>query len=211
MGTEYKNRKKYNQKTHTLNYTPKTKSLQEIHNCGTITNNNRREQMPDIKRPNFYLLAYLFAKAGYTVINKPLTYITKKETDFITLAFDDSGERLWVSAMDMSSNKLEGIITQIRTTIQETLDIPVHVNGILITPTDTPKKTQKITYAQSQEFINASDQDSYILIFPSVASAEEYLNNNPNTPQSDSHTYLSAASNYYETITDYLNAMYCCA
>ena len=160
--------------------------------------------LTSLKRSCFYLLSFMFSEAGYNVVNKPLIYTTKKSSDFLSFAFDDSAENVWIAAADMSSKDIEKIVNKTRNAIHETLDIPVHVNAILINPTDKPTQTSKISYEQSQKNINASAKDSYILIFNSLQDADDYLQANKNQFQEDISHFPDALS-YYEKIVELLN------
>ena len=88
--------------------------------------------------------------------------------------------------------------------IHETLDMPVHINAILIAPTDKPAHTKSISYAQSQKNIQANTEESYILIFNTLQQASDYMQANPNKPQKDI-SHLPDALLYYEKTIELLN------
>lgn len=157
------------------------------------------------KRSCFYALSLIFSEAYYNVINTPLMYIdSKNSANFLSFAFDDSAEKVWIAGTNISSQDMEKIVNKVEKTIKDSLDIPVHVNAILIEPTDTPKQTKSVSYSQSQNDINANTKDSYILIFKSFKEATEYLQENQNEPQDDI-SHLNEAETYYEKIVQYLN------
>lgn len=154
----------------------------------------------------FYMLSYILSEAGYHVINTPLELESDTDHAFLSFGFDDSGERLWVAACGVPSTDLEAVINETRTIVHETLDIPVHVNAILVQPTDKPTHVKQVSYPKSQQNIAASAQDSYILIFKSFKEAEKYLNEYKNTTQENA-THLPAAASYYETLVRHLNCV----
>ena len=166
--------------------------------------------MPHLNRSCFYLLSYMFSEARYNIVNNPLVYPQKTQNAFLSFAFDDSGENVWIAAHKIPSTDMEHIVNQVKEIVHDTLDLPVHINAILIQPTDKPTQTQKISYAQSQKNIQASAKDSYMLIFKTLAQAEEYLMAHPNQiPEDVSH--LPATLSYYEAIVTYLNTEFACA
>lgn len=152
----------------------------------------------------FYLLSYIMSDAQYNTINEPLVYASDTSNGFLSFAFDDTAENVWIAAMDIPSTDLEYIVNTAKTVIHETLDIPVHINAILINPSDKPTQVKHISYAQSQKNIQATISDSYILIFKSIQDAQEYLYANPNQIQSDT-PHLPEATSYYDTVIKYLN------
>ena len=160
--------------------------------------------MPKLKRSCFYLLSYLFSEAKYNVINKPFIYISGTTHAFLSFAFDDSAEKVWIAGMGLSSKDMEKIINELKTIIHETLDLPVHVNGILIEPADTPTQTKEITYTQSQKDIETTPDDSYILIFKSIKEADDYLQANQNPIQKNTD-HLPDSFLYYENVINYLS------
>ena len=161
------------------------------------------------RRSYFYALSLIFSEAEYNIIDKPLLHVHKPNTfTFLPFIFDDSAEDVWIAAMGISSTDMEDIINTVKDTIHKTLDIPVHVNGVLIQPTDKPKQTKTVSQAQSQKDIHANTTDSYILIFQSIAEAAEYFQNNTNPIQEDI-THLPDAISYYEKIVNYLNLTPC--
>ena len=161
---------------------------------------------PRINQSCFYALSYIFSEAKYTPINMPLLHFSKTSTDFLSFAIDDSAENVWIGAIGMASTDLEKVISHAKAIINETIgsEIPVHVNAILIKPTDKPTKTEKISYSQSQENIKANTQDSYILVFNSIDEAYEYLQDNKNQIEEDI-THLPSAIEFYENVIEYLN------
>ena len=157
------------------------------------------------KRSCFYLLSYMFSEAKYNTIYEPLVYISKSTTGFLSLAFDDSAENVWIAAMGIPSTDLEKIVNFAKATIHESLDMPVHINAVLVDPADKPKQTKEISYSQSQKNMMSNIEDSYILIFKTLKEAEKYFQENQNQTQTDI-THLPEATSYYKTIVNYLNS-----
>lgn len=161
---------------------------------------------PRINHSCFYALSYLFSEAKYNTINLPLVHITKKATDFLSFAIDDSAENLWIGAFGMSSADLEKILTKTKSVIDEAIgnEMQIHVNAILIKPSDKPTKTEKISYQESEDMMKSDVNDSHILIFNSVDEANEYLQSTPNKIEKDI-THLPSAMEFYENVIEYLN------
>ena len=154
--------------------------------------------MPKLKRSCFYLLSYLFSEAKYNVINKPFIYISGTTHAFLSFAFDDSAEKVWIAGMGLSSKDMEKIINELKTIIHETLDLPVHVNGILIEPADTPTQTKEITYTQSPH------HSQRYQAFKSIKEADDYLQANQNPIQKNTD-HLPDSFLYYENVINYLS------
>lgn len=157
------------------------------------------------KQSAFYALSLVMSEAGYKIVNIPLLFTDKTQTrNFLSVAFDDSCENVWIAGTGISSTDMEHIVNHAKSIIHETLDMPVHINAILIAPTDKPAHTKSISYAQSQKNIQADTEESYILIFNTLQQASDYMQANPNKPQKDI-SHLPDALLYYEKTIELLN------
>jgi hypothetical protein len=160
------------------------------------------------KQPSFYfhLSAAIFSEAGYNTVHTPLIYTNNDGSqNFLSLAFDDSGQKVWITGFNLTSADMEDIVNKTKKIIHESIDdFPIYINAVLIQPADKPNQTQKISYEQSQKTMNKNNEDSYILIFDNLLDADDYIVSNKNQPVQDTE-HLPASYEYYETIVKYLN------
>lgn len=154
----------------------------------------------------FHCFGYIFSSANFTPVETPIVVKNGKDSSVFTLAHDDSAETLWVAAQGISSNSMLKTLRQIKQLIEETLDATtLHINAILIAPTDTPKKMITTTYAETKKHMNKSTIDSDILIFDSAEAAFNYLQSASSEIIPDNKTVYSAYHEYLQTLVEYMN------
>ena len=157
------------------------------------------------KNSFFHLMSFLLSESRYNIINIPLIYKNiNRSTDHVTLAFDDAGENVWVAGIKMSSTDMETIVNDVKEIIHDSVDIPIRINAILVSPLDDIQQIKHITYKESEKLMNTNTDDSYIAMFESIEDADEYLQGLEKTPMEDLET-VEAATAFYEKIVEYLN------
>lgn len=168
------------------------------------TNKTHQELLQNLSI--YHCFAYIFSSANFTPIEAPIAVSNSKETTFFTLAHDDAAETLWIAAQGISSNAMLKTMRNIKQVVAETLDSSsLNINGILIAPTDTPKGTKTVSYADTNKQIKASKEDSNILIFDSAESAFNYLQSKPAELQPDNENVFQAYHEYLQTLVEYMN------
>lgn len=154
----------------------------------------------------FHCFGYIFSSANFTPIETPIVVKSAKNSTVFTLAHDDSAETLWVAAQGISSTAMLKTMRLIKQLVEETLDATtLHINAILIDPTDTPKGTIGASYAETKKHMNKNTLDSDILIFDSAEAAFNYLQSAPGVIDSENETVYSAYHEYLQTLVEYMN------